>query len=141
MRNTLFYGDNLEVMQKHIDAASVDLVYLDPPFNSNRDYNVLFKEQSGESSPVQLKAFGDTWKWANAADDWNNFPNLCPSPRVQDVMEGFVRMLGHNDVSAYLVMMAPRLWHLHRVLFTVSKYLVHKVPVGRACCLVLNRGF
>ena len=69
MQNTLFYGDNLEVLQEHLADASVDLVYLDPPFNSNRDYNVLFKEQSGDYSPAQIKAFGDTWKWANAARD------------------------------------------------------------------------
>lgn len=105
-RNTLFYGDNLEVLQQHVGDATVDLVYLDPPFNSNRDYNVLFKEQSGADSPAQIKAFGDTWRWANAAPDRARFPELCPSPHVQDLMDGFLRMLGHNDVSAYLVMMA-----------------------------------
>lgn len=100
--NTLFYGDNLDALQQHVDDATVDLVYLDPPFNSNRDYNVLFKEQSGADSPAQIKAFGDTWRWANAAPDWARFPELCPRPRVQDLMEGFLWMLGHNDVLAYL---------------------------------------
>jgi adenine specific DNA methylase Mod len=66
MTNTLFYGDNLAILPQ-LDAATVDLVYLDPPFNSNRDYNVLFKEQSGKESPAQIKAFGDTWNWVGAA--------------------------------------------------------------------------
>ena len=61
-RNRLFYGDNLDIMRHHIPDASVDLVYLDPPFNSKRDYNVLFKEESGEASPAQMEAFTDTWK-------------------------------------------------------------------------------
>ena len=56
MSNTLFYGDNLSILQQHVLDASVDLVYLDPPFNSNRDYNVLFREQSGRESPAQIKA-------------------------------------------------------------------------------------
>ncbi len=60
MRNTLFYGDNLSVLRDHIPDESVDLVYLDPPFNSNASYNVLFKEKSGEESPAQIKAFTDT---------------------------------------------------------------------------------
>ncbi len=130
MRNTLFYGDNLEVLRDHVGDGTVDLVYLDPPFNSNRDYNVLFKEQSGADSPAQIKAFGDTWKWANAAPDWARFADVCPSPRVQDLMDGFLRMLGHNDVSAYLVMMAPRLWHLHRVLKPTGSLYLHCDPTA-----------
>ncbi len=60
MTNTLFYGDNLAILGGHVGDATVDLVYLDPPFNSNRDHNVLFKEQSGRESSAQIKAFGDT---------------------------------------------------------------------------------
>ena len=63
MRNTLYYGDNLQVLREHIDDESVDLVYLDPPFNSNASYNILFKEKTGEGSPAQIKAFTDTWEW------------------------------------------------------------------------------
>ena len=130
MQNTLFYGDNLDILQKHMDDATVDLVYLDPPFNSNRDYNVLFKESSGAESPAQIKAFGDTWKWANAARDWEDFPTLCPNPRVQDLMDGFIKMLGRNDVTAYLVMMAPRLYHLHRVLKPTGSLYLHCDPTA-----------
>ena len=63
MTNTLYYGDNLDILRQHVADESVDLVYLDPPFNSNSSYNVLFKERSGEESPAQIKAFTDTWEW------------------------------------------------------------------------------
>ena len=62
-QNQLFYGDNLEVLQQHIDAESVDLVYLDPPFKSNADYNVLFSERDGTQAAAQVEAFEDTWTW------------------------------------------------------------------------------
>ncbi len=61
--NTLYYGDNLDILREHISTASVDLVYLDPPFNSNRNYNVLFKDESGQDSEAQITAFEDTWHW------------------------------------------------------------------------------
>jgi len=63
-QNTLFYGDNLSILRDYIDAESVDLIYLDPPFNSNRSYNVLFKDESGREAPAQLTAFEDTWHWS-----------------------------------------------------------------------------
>ena len=59
--SALYYGDNLDILRHHIGADTVDLVYLDPPFNSNRDYNVLFREKSGEASSAQIEAFTDTW--------------------------------------------------------------------------------
>lgn len=86
--NTLYYGDNIEILRKHVPDAAVDLVYLDPPFNSNRDYNVLFREQSGGESPAQIKAFGDTWNWAGAAEAWHDFADLCPVPKVLELMQG-----------------------------------------------------
>ena len=63
MPNTLYYGDNLQVLREHVPDESVDLVYLDPPFNSNASYKVLFKEKTGEESPAQIQAFTDTWEW------------------------------------------------------------------------------
>ncbi len=128
--NTLYYGDNLDILQKHIPDASVDLIYLDPPFNSNRDYNVLFKEQSGGESPAQIKAFGDTWNWAGAAESWSNFSDLCPVPKVIELMGGFHSAIGENDVMAYLVMMAPRLYHLHRVLKPTGSLYLHCDPTA-----------
>ena len=125
-----FYGDNLSILQQHVDDATVDLVYLDPPFNSNRDYNVLFKEQSGKESPAQIKAFGDTWNWAGAAESWANFAEICPVPKVIELMRGFHNTLGENDVMAYLVMMAPRLYQLWRVLKPTGSLYLHCDPTA-----------
>ena len=63
MTNALYYGDNLDILREHVADASVDLIYLDPPFNSNATYNVLFQERSGEQSAAQITAFDDTWHW------------------------------------------------------------------------------
>ena len=128
--NTLYFGDNLEILKRHVADASVDLCYLDPPFNSNRDYNVLFREQSGSESPAQIKAFGDTWNWAGASQAWAEFPALCPVPKVIELMHGFHNAIGENDVMAYLVMMAPRLYHLHRVLKPTGSLYLHCDPVA-----------
>jgi site-specific DNA-methyltransferase (adenine-specific) len=66
--NRLYYGDNLDILRRYIPDGSVDLVYLDPPFNSNRDYNVIFKDESGRKSDAQLVAFEDTWHWSPDAE-------------------------------------------------------------------------
>jgi site-specific DNA-methyltransferase (adenine-specific) len=121
--NTLYYGDNLEVMRKYLPDASVDLVYLDPPFNSNRDYNLLFREQSGEPAQGQIKAFTDSWQWSERAYD--EFCQTCPVPALVELVQGFVRTLGRNDLTAYLVMMAPRLVELHRVLKPTGSLYLH----------------
>jgi len=67
MANLLYYGDNLDILRRYIKDESVDLVYLDPPFKSNQDYNVLFAEQDGARSAAQIKAFEDTWRWDQGA--------------------------------------------------------------------------
>ena len=67
-QNTLFYGDNLQILREHIPDKSVDLIYLDPPFNSNRSYNVLFKQENGTESPAQIAAFEDAWHWDSKAE-------------------------------------------------------------------------
>jgi site-specific DNA-methyltransferase (adenine-specific) len=126
--NTLYYGDNLEVMRKYLPDASVDLVYLDPPFNSNRDYNLLFREQSGEPAQGQIKAFTDTWQWSERAYD--EFCQTCPKPALVELVQGFVRTLGRNDITAYLVMMAPRLVELHRVLKPTGSLYLHCDPTA-----------
>ncbi|MCX6380177.1 MAG: DNA methyltransferase [Armatimonadetes bacterium] len=128
--NTLYFGNNLEIIPKHIAEESVDFIYLDPPFNSDRDYNVLFKEQSGHESPAQIQAFGDTWNWAGAAEDWEDFHNLCPVPKVIELMQGFHNSIGENDLMAYLVMMAPRLYHLYRVLKPTGSLYLHCDPTA-----------
>jgi len=63
MENALYYGDNLDILRRYIKDESVDLVYLDPPFNSNATYNVLFKERDGSEAASQIRAFDDTWTW------------------------------------------------------------------------------
>ncbi len=119
----LYYGDNLDVLRKHPMAESVDLIYLDPPFNSNRDYNVLFKEQSGEPAQAQMKAFTDTWQWSERA--YVELCETCPRPQLVDLLQGFVKTLGRNDVTAYLVMMAPRLVELHQALKATGSLYLH----------------
>jgi len=142
MSNTLLYGDNLSILSQHINDATVDLIYLDPPSNSNRSYNILFKEQSGKESPAQIKAFGDTWNWAGAAEAWADFPALCPVPKVIELMRGFHNTLGENDVMAYLVMMAPRLYHLWRVLKPTGSIYLHCDPTASHYLkLILNAIF
>jgi site-specific DNA-methyltransferase (adenine-specific) len=126
--NTLYYGDNLEVMRKYLPDECIDLVYLDPPFNSNRDYNLLFREQSGEPAQGQIKAFTDTWQWSEGAYD--EFCQTCPKPALVELVQGFVRTLGRNDLTAYLVMMAPRLVELHRVLKPTGSLYLHCDPTA-----------
>lgn len=126
--NTLYYGDNLEVLRKHIGDESVNLIYLDPPFNSQRDYNLLFREQSGEPAQAQIKAFTDTWQWSERA--YIEFCETCPLPALTELMQGFVRTLGRNDLTAYLVMMAPRLVELHRVLKPTGSLYLHCDPTA-----------
>jgi DNA modification methylase len=128
--NTLFYGDNLEILRnpKYFRDESVDLIYLDPPFNSNADYNILFREQSGEPAEAQIKAFTDTWKWSESA--FRDFSETCPNSRLVTLLEGYVSTLGRNEMTAYLVMMAPRLAELHRVLKNTGTLFLHCDPTA-----------
>ena len=82
--NRLYFGDNLKWLsdRKEFPDVSVDLVYLDPPFNSNADYNVLFREPSGQVSQAQFHAFTDTWSWADAAETYHQFIDTCPNVAV-----------------------------------------------------------
>ncbi|MFD0901741.1 DNA methyltransferase [Actinomadura sediminis] len=129
--NRLFYGDNLHVLREHIATESVDLVYLDPPFNSNRSYNVLFKEKSGDDSPAQIEAFGDTWTWSQETEElYIELLNGSAPVAVKDALEAMRRLLGDNDVLAYLVMMMARLIELHRVLKPEGSLYLHCDPTA-----------
>jgi site-specific DNA-methyltransferase (adenine-specific) len=123
-KNQLYYGDNLLVLREHIKDESVDLIYLDPPFNSRQDYNVLFAEKDGTRSSSQIMAFEDTWAWNMDAEA--AYQEIVErGGRVSDAMRAFRTFLGHSDMMAYLAMMAPRLIELHRVLkVTGSIYLL-----------------
>ena len=133
MTNTLFYGDNLLVLRDHVPDASVDLVYLDPPFNSNASYNVLFREKTGEESPAQIKAFTDTWEWtqeAQATYEQDIIQNPAVPSAVKDMISAFRQFIGQNAMMAYLVMMAPRLVELHRVLKPTGSLYLHCDPTA-----------
>lgn len=104
--NYLYYGDNLDILRRHIQDESVDLIYLDPPFKKNQSYNVLFKERNGTKSSAQIKAFEDTWHWdLTAQRSWTEIVEKSPSRRLADLMIAMKKFLGTNDMMAYLVMM------------------------------------
>ena len=129
IKNTLYYGDNLDILRRYIADEAVDLIYLDPPFKSNQDYNVLFAEQNGSRSAAQIKAFEDTWRWDQAAA--RSFQEVVEAGgRVSQVMQGFRQSLGENDTLAYLAMMAPRLVELRRVLKQNGSIYLHCDPTA-----------
>jgi site-specific DNA-methyltransferase (adenine-specific) len=132
MANRLYFGDNLGWLRntKEFPDASVDLVYLDPPFNSNADYNVLFRETSGEVSQAQFHAFTDTWSWADAAETYHQFVDQCPNVAVVEMMEAFNSFLKNSPMMAYLAMMAPRLVEMHRVLRKTGSLYLHCDPTA-----------
>ena len=130
--NKLLFGDNLTWLRdpKLFPDASVDLVYLDPPFNSNADYNVLFREASGEASQAQFHAFTDTWNWADAAQTYAEFVDHCPNTAVVEMVEALHSFLKNSPMMAYLAMMAPRLVELHRVLKPTGSLYLHCDPTA-----------
>lgn len=131
MSNTLYYGDNLDVLPKHIPTESVDLIYLDPPFNSNRSYNVLFKAHGGEESQAQIEAFDDTWHWSPETEAQYAALVAGGAPiKVSEAIEAMHQLLGPNDVLAYLVMMTARLVELHRVLKSTGSLYLHCDPTA-----------
>lgn len=124
-KNTLFYGDNLEVLRKYFPSECIDLIYLDPPFNSKADYNVLFKEKTGEESTAQIQAFSDFWHWdIEAKHAYDYLATQAPS-QVSDLISSLYGFLGKNDMFAYLVMMGERLLELHRVLKPTGSLYLH----------------
>ena len=128
-KNQLYYGDNLTVLREHIRDESVDLIYLDPPFNSRQDYNVLFAERDGTRSASQIMAFEDTWEWNQDAEA--AYQEIVErGGRVSDAMRAFRTFLGHSDMMAYLAMMAPRLIELHRVLKVTGSIYLHCDPTA-----------
>ena len=125
--NRLFYGDNLPVLREHIADESVDLVYLDPPFNSNRSYSVIFGKQKDDAN-AQIQAFDDTWHWTPETERLYNDILVYSPNEVADAITAFRTLLGENDAMAYLVMMAPRLVELHRVLKPTGSLYLHCDP-------------
>ncbi|HYP67398.1 MAG TPA: DNA methyltransferase [Thiobacillaceae bacterium] len=140
MTNKLYYGDNLKVLREHIKDESVDLIYLDPPFNSKRDYNLLFKtpkaknkkqEETGDAyADAQITAFEDTWHWGQQAED--EFKEILKSGNtdVAELMQALRAFLKENDMMAYLTMMCNRLLELHRVLKPTGSLYLHCDPTA-----------
>jgi site-specific DNA-methyltransferase (adenine-specific) len=126
--NTLYYGDNLDVLRKYFPNECVDLIYLDPPFNSKADYNILFKEATGEESVAQIQAFSDFWHWDKIAE--KTYLEIQENPKLTDMIQFLHAHLGRNDMMAYLVMMAIRLRELHRVIKPTGSLYLHCDPTA-----------
>lgn len=127
--NMLYYGDNLDILRRYIKDDTIDLVYLDPPFKSQQDYNVLFAERNGSAAAAQIKVFEDTWQWDQIAAA--TFEEVVTAGgRVAEVMQAFRTFLGPTDMLAYLSMMAPRLTELRRVLKSSGSIYMHCDPTA-----------
>lgn len=128
--NQLFYGDNLAVLRRDIADASVDLIYLDPPFNSNANYNILFKSPTGTNADAQIEAFEDSWHWNDSAEA--AFDDVARSGHTKafELLRAMRSFLGDNDMMAYLAMMAVRLLELHRVLKPTGSLYLHCDPTA-----------
>ena len=128
--NHLYFGDNLDILRQRIDDESVDLIYLDPPFNSNATYNVLFRERSGEESAAQITAFDDTWRWSMESELAYQDVVTQQGGKVGELLAAMRAFLGQNDMMAYLTMMAQRMVELHRVLKPTGSIYLHCDPTA-----------
>ena len=128
--NQLYFGDNLDVLREHIADESVDLIYLDPPFNSNATYNMLFRERTGAESAAQITAFEDTWHWTIEAERAYQEVVMHGPERLSKLLQAMRDFLGQSDMMAYLAMMAPRLAELRRVLKPTGSIYLHCDPTA-----------
>ena len=129
-QNKLYFGDNLPIMREHIADESVDLIYLDPPFNSNANYNVLFQEKSGQQSAAQIMAFEDTWHW-DAGSELAYREVVANAPgKLPELLQAMRSFLGDNDMMAYITMMAQRIVELRRVLKESGSIYLHCDPTA-----------
>jgi site-specific DNA-methyltransferase (adenine-specific) len=130
MVNTLYYGDNLPILREHIKSENIDLIYLDPPFNSSRSYNVLFKDESGHEADAQITAFEDTWHWNTHAEETYRDLVTEVGGRVADMVSALRQFIGANQMMAYLVMMGARIVELRRVLKKTGSLYLHCDPTA-----------
>ena len=133
MVNQLFYGDNLEVLRKHIKDETIDLCYIDPPFNSKRNYNQIYNNV-GKEDKAQAQAFIDTWTWDDHANQGlaeiqENYLGHFTSQSI-DLISGFTKVLGKGSLLAYLVSMTLRVAEIHRVLKPTGSFYLHCDPTA-----------
>lgn len=128
--NHLYYGDNLDVLRASIKDESIDLIYLDPPFNSQANYNILFRAPGGEQSQAQIEAFEDTWHWNDSAEKAFDEVIQSGNSKVAELLRALRSFLKENDMMAYLTMMAVRLLELHRVLKPTGSIYLHCDPTA-----------
>lgn len=129
-KNKLYFGDNLKIIREYILDESIDLIYLDPPFNSKATYNILFREKNGTRSAAQITAFEDTWQWGlDSEETYREVVKQGPK-KLSDLLQALRSFLGQNDMMAYLVMMAIRLVELHRVLKPSGSIYLHCDPTA-----------
>lgn len=129
--NVLYFGNNLPVLRDKIPDASVDLIYNDPPFNSNRNFFVLFKDRTGKDSAAQEEAFVDTWTWTGESEAaYKELLVSCPNRDLATTIEALRAFLKESAMMAYLVAMALRLVEMHRVLKPTGSFYLHCDPVA-----------
>ncbi len=128
-KNKLYFGDNLDILREHVADESVDLIYLDPPFNSKATYNVLYQEKNGTDSAAQIKAFDDTWHWDMSTEAAYQ-EVVTGGGKIAVLLDALRQFLGSNDMMAYLVMMAIRLIELHGVLKPTGSIYLHCDPTA-----------
>ena len=129
--NQLYFGDNLNILRDYVADESVDLIYLDPPFNSNATYNVLFREREGDESAAQIAAFEDTWHWSLDGSELAYQEVVTQGAgKVADLLAAMRSFLGQNDMMAYLTMMTQRMIELHRVLKPTGSIYLHCDPTA-----------
>jgi site-specific DNA-methyltransferase (adenine-specific) len=124
----LYFGDNLEVMRESLDSKSVDLIYLDPPFNSKKNYNVIYKSHKGVSSQSQTMAFVDSWNWNDETSKSVNFLITEADANVGALCTSILNLIGQNGLSAYLIMMLIRLVEMRRILKDTGSIYLHCDP-------------
>lgn len=129
-KNILYYGDNLEIMRNHVKDESITLIYLDPPFNSQASYNILFAEKNGTASAAQIEAFEDTWHYDMSAES-SYWEAVKYGPKaLAELLQALRGSLGASDMMAYIVMMAVRLVEMRRVLASDGSIFLHCDPTA-----------
>ena len=129
--NSLYFGDNLYILRNHIADESIDLVYLDPPFNSNRAYNVIFQDKTGKQAAAQMQAFEDTWHWSEETQlAYDEIMTGKYPAELKEMLQAFREYMGPTDMMAYITMMAIRLFELHRVLKSTGALYLHCDPTA-----------